>query len=138
MQFYAPVYTRLPLSDKPVILVVDDDGPILALMRNLLREFGFHAVTVTDGEMALDAAQRQRPSLVLLDRHMPGMSGDEVVRQLRALPGFDRLPILILSGEPLSREELATLGADGSVQKPFDIKVLIDNIRRHLETGRQL
>jgi len=120
------------VSDKPVILVVDDDGPILALMRNLLKEFGFQAVTATDGARAIEAASQQRPSLVLLDKNMPGMSGDEVIQTLRARPGFDRLPILILSGEPVSRDELAALHADGAVLKPFDVTALIQEIRRHL------
>src|SRR5207245_2335999 len=102
------------MNEKPVILVVDDDGPILALMRNLLKEFGFQAITAESGPKAIDAARQQRPSLVLLDKNMPGMTGDEVIRTLRGEPGCDKLPILILSGERLTRAELAQLGADGA------------------------
>jgi two-component system, OmpR family, response regulator len=126
------------MSEKPVILVVDDDGPILLLMRNLLKEFGFQAVTAATGEEAIRAARRQRPALVLLDKNMPGMSGDEVIRTLRAEPGLDRLPILILSGEPLTRTELTSLGAEGAVQKPFDVPVLIEQIRQYVDKGRPL
>ena len=60
---------------------------------------------------------------------MPGMTGDEVIRALRNEPGFDGLPILILSGEPVSRPELADLGADGAVLKPFDVTELIAQLR---------
>ena len=120
------------MDEKPVILVVDDDGPILVLMRNLLKEFGFHAVTAETGSKAIDLAREQRPALVLLDKNMPGMTGDEVIRGLRDQPGFDKLPILILSGERLTREDLALLGADGAVQKPFDIMRLIDQIRQYV------
>lgn len=120
------------MSEKPVILVVDDDGPILALMRNVLKEFGFHAVTAETGIKAIEAARRHRPALVLLDRNMPGMTGDEVIRTLRGEPGLDKLPILILSGERLSRSELAELGADGAVQKPFDVVMLIEQIRSYV------
>lgn len=128
----------MPLSDQPVILVVDDDEPILALMRNLLKEFDFRAVTAHDGVQALAAVQQQRPALVLLDKNMPGMSGGEIIRALRSQPGLDRLPILMLTGERLSRSELRSLGADGAILKPFDIPVLLEEIRRHLPTGRPL
>lgn len=117
------------MPQKPVILVVDDDAPILLLMRSLLREFGFEAMTAATGEKALEAARSQWPSLVLLDRNMPGMRGDEVIQALRREPRESRLPILILSGEPISRSELQNLDADGAVQKPFDVHALIAQIR---------
>jgi CheY-like chemotaxis protein len=120
------------MDEKPVILVVDDDGPILTLMRNLLKEFGFQAVTAGTGREAIDVAREQRPALVLLDKNMPGMTGDQVIRGLRGEPGFDKLPILILSGERLTRDDLAKLGADGAVQKPFDVTLLIDQIRKYV------
>jgi CheY-like chemotaxis protein len=107
------------MTSKPIILVVDDDLPILVLMRNLLREFGFEAVTAESGAEAL----------VLIDKNMPGMSGEDVIRALRAEPGFDGLPILILSGEPVSKSDLQALGADGAVLKPFDIRELIAQLR---------
>ncbi|HEY8131862.1 MAG TPA: response regulator [Thermoanaerobaculia bacterium] len=120
------------MSEKPVILVVDDDGPILALMRNVLKEFGFHAVTAETGTDAIAAAREHRPALVLLDKNMPGMTGGEVIRSLRGEPGLDKLPILILSGEQLSRADLAALGADGAVQKPFDVLALVEQIRNYV------
>lgn len=124
--------------DKPIILVVDDDGPILALMRNLLKEFGFHPVTADDGAQAITTAQQQRPAVVLLDKNMPGMDGAEVIRALRGTPGLEHVPILMLSGERLTRSELEDLGADDAILKPFDIPVLIEQIRRHLPVSGPL
>lgn len=123
------------MSDKPVILVVDDDGPILLLMRNLLREYGFEALTAADGVQAIATARAHHPALALLDRNMPGMRGDDVIRALRAEPGLEQLPILILSGEPLTSADLAELQANGAVQKPFDIPELIRRIRQHVDGG---
>ena len=117
------------MTSKPIILVVDDDLPILALMRTLLREFGFEAVTAQSGEQAIAEARARRPAAVLIDRNMPGMSGDELIRALRSEPGFDALPILIISGQSVSPAELATLGADGAILKPFDITALIAQLR---------
>ena len=125
------------MNEPTTILVVDDDAPILALMKNLLREFGFKAITASTGEEAINEARRNRPALVLLDKNMPEMSGDEVIRLLRAEPGLAPVPILILSGEPISKSELKALGADGAVQKPFDIPALIAQIRGHLGTDRE-
>ena len=120
------------MADKPVILVVDDDAPILLLMRNLLREYGFETVTASNGVQAIAAAREQHPALALLDKNMPGMTGEEVIRALRSEPGLEQLPILILSGEPVTRAQLAELAANGAVQKPFDIPDLIGRIREHV------
>jgi two-component system, OmpR family, phosphate regulon response regulator PhoB len=117
------------MTPKPIILVVDDDLPILALMRSLLREFGFEAVTAESGREAIDAVRKRRPSAALIDKNMPGMTGAELIRALRNEPDFDGLPILILSGEPVTPTELKALGADGAVLKPFDIQALIAQLR---------
>ena len=117
------------MNEKPVILVVDDDGPILALMRNLLKEFGFQAVTADSGSKAIEAAREHPPALVLLDKNMPGMSGEDIIRTLRAEPGSKDLPVLILSGERMSRTDVSQLGANAAVQKPFDVMSLIEQIR---------
>ena len=123
------------MSERPLILVVDDDPPILLLMKNLLREFGFDPVTAASGQQAIDEARERRPDLILLDRNMPGMSGDEVLRTMRARPELGSVPVLILSGEPMAPDEIATLGATGAVLKPFDVPALIATIRNHVHNG---
>jgi CheY-like chemotaxis protein len=123
------------MPNKPTILVVDDDAPIVILMRSLLREFGFDPVTATSGAEAIEIARAHPPALVLLDKNMPGMSGVDVVRALRADQAFERLPILILSGEPMSAAELAEMGANGAVMKPFDVTALVEEIRKHVVSG---
>ncbi len=123
-----------PIS-RPIVLVVDDDAPILLLMRNLLREFGFEPVAARNGEEAIAEARKQTPDLILLDRNMPGMSGDEVVRAMRSDEGLSEVPILILSGEPLDPDEIRRLGATGHVLKPFDVPSLVETIRAHVSTS---
>lgn len=123
------------MTEKPVILVVDDDAPILLLMRHLLREFGFETITAASGDDAIRQARKERPSLMLLDKNMPGMSGIDVIRKLRGDEGFETMPILILSGEPVTKSELAALGANDAVMKPFDVPALIRQIRSHLDSN---
>ena len=102
---------------KPVILVVDDDVPIQILMQSLLREFGFEPVTAGSGDQALEVVRGGlRPDLVLLDMNMPGMSGVDALRALRA--ELDSVPIVILSGEPIAPSEIAALGATGAARSP--------------------
>ena len=124
-------------NSKPVILVVDDDVPIQVLMMSLLKEFGFHPVTAGSGAEALGAIRGGlRPDLVLLDLNMPGMSGADTMRALRAeLP---QSPIVILSGERLSPAELQQLGATAGVQKPFDVAELVTQIRGYVGADQRL
>ena len=119
------------MSTRPRILVVDDDAPILVLMKNLLNEFGFEPIVVPSGSQAIEAARSTPPDLMLIDRTMPGMSGDDVVKALRSDSGV-RFPILILSGEPLDAGELKRIGVDGAVLKPFDVTALVEEIRARL------
>jgi DNA-binding response OmpR family regulator len=123
------------MTSRPIILVVDDDAPILLLMRNLLREFGFEPVAAGSGEQAIAEAQKRTPDLILLDRNMPGMTGDEVVRELRSREDLSAVPILILSGEPIAPEEIARMGATGAVLKPFDVSALVETIRGHVSAN---
>lgn len=122
------------MQSKPVILVVDDDLPILTLMKNILREFGFDARTASTGAEAVKAAREIRPDLILLDMKMPGMSGKETIEAIRET-GASGVPILILSGEPVPPAETARLGVAGAVQKPFDVMGLIEQIRAHVSPG---
>lgn len=120
---------------KPVILVVDDDVPIQVLMQNLLREFGFQPETAGSGDKALEVIRGGlRPDLVLLDLNMPGMSGADAMRALRA--ELADVPIVILSGEPVPPKELQALGAAGAVQKPFDVVELVTQIRGYVTAVR--
>lgn len=123
------------MQSKPVILVVDDDLPILMLMKNILREFGFDARIASTGADAVQAARETRPDLILLDMKMPGMSGQEVMEAIRET-GAGGVPILILSGEPIPPAETARLGVVGAVQKPFDVMGLIEQIRVHVAAAR--
>ncbi|MBV8519568.1 MAG: response regulator [Acidobacteria bacterium] len=119
------------MAERPTVLVVDDDAPILLLMRNLLREFGFEARAAASGPEAIASVRAQSPDIILLDRNMPGMSGDEVLHALRA-DGLDGVPVLMLSGEPIEPDELRAIGATAAVLKPFDVPSLVETIRAHI------
>ena len=103
------------------ILIVDDDPLIRELISSLIEDAGYSTTQADSGEAALVAAATLRPALVLLDVHLPGVSGYEVCRQLKERFG-PRLPVIFLSGqrtEPHDRVAGLLIGADDYVVKPF-------------------
>ena len=85
-----------PLTDRP-ILVVDDDAKIVRLVRTYLERDGFSVVTASDGPGALDAIERHRPALVVLDLMLPELDGRAVIRAVRRDDEAAATPILIIS-----------------------------------------
>ncbi|MGA7615526.1 MAG: response regulator [Thermoanaerobaculia bacterium] len=123
------------MSSKRTILVVDDDQPILLLMENLLREFGFSARTASCGEDAIEAARQEIPAAILLDMNMPGMCGEDVIAEFRKDPSLAGVPVIILSGEKMSESEVKAFDAYAAVQKPFELSELIRIIRESVDAS---
>jgi DNA-binding response OmpR family regulator len=110
------------------ILVVDDERAMVGMVAALLGEDGYEVVTAYDGEAALKRHADESPDLVILDRGLPKLSGDEVCRRIRATSST---PILMLTGEKGSdeRARLLDLGADDYLEKPFSKKELSARVR---------
>jgi DNA-binding response OmpR family regulator len=120
---------------KARILVIDDDQPILGMMRNILKEYGFEPATAATAREALELARDEAPDLVLVDLSMPTMSGAELIREFRLQNGLAAVPILVLSGHAHLASEAEQLDADGWIQKPFDLQHLIRTIEAHLTSS---
>ncbi|TME74524.1 MAG: response regulator transcription factor [Chloroflexi bacterium] len=110
------------------ILVVDDERAMVGMVAALLGEDGYEVVTAYDGEAALRRHAEESPDLIILDRGLPKLSGDEVCRRIRAMSST---PILMLTGEKGSdeRARLLDLGADDYLEKPFSKKELSARVR---------
>ena len=115
-------------TDKPIILVVDDEPQIRRVMSVSLPARGYVVRTASDGEQALDEIRKQAPDLVVLDLVMPGMGGLEVCRRVRE---FSSVPIIVLSAKGSESDKIAALdmGADDYVTKPFSLDELLARIR---------
>ena len=113
------------------ILVVDDEPQILRSLRTTLASHGYDVQTAATGEEALAAVDGRLPDLVVLDLVLPGLSGLEVCRHLRARSS---LPILVLSARGDERDKVAALdlGADDYLTKPFGVNELLARIRAAL------
>lgn len=121
---------QLP-SGSDVVLVVDDEPHIVALVAYHLAKSGYRVVTATTGPDALDRARRERPSLVILDLMLPGMSGFEVLQKLRVDPGTNDVPVLMLTArrDEHDRIEGLSLGADDYLTKPFSPQELVLRVK---------
>lgn len=117
------------------VLIVEDDGDILQLLRFTLEAAGFVVVTASTGRAALEIAERQIPSLVLLDLMLPGMGGLDVCRELKRMPATGAVPVIMLTarGEEVDRIVGLELGADDYVTKPFSPRELVLRIRAVLK-----
>jgi two-component system, NarL family, nitrate/nitrite response regulator NarL len=114
------------------ILVVDDDQAALDDISNLLDDAGLETRQAASGEEALAVARERRPQVVLLEVRLPGVSGYEVLRELRRRFG-EKLPVMFVSGERVEAFDRVAglmLGADDYLAKPFAPDELIARVRR--------
>jgi len=116
------------------ILVVDDEPVVLEALEALLRQEGHQVLTAQDGEAALQQAEADRLDIILLDLHLPGLSGFEVVSRLRQIPELAAVPVIAFSGKFVSPEErsLLTQQAVQFVGKysPVSLNRLLDDLRQ--------
>jgi DNA-binding response OmpR family regulator len=110
------------------VLVVDDEPPIIELVRGYLEREGWEVASAADGPAALATARATRPDVVILDVMLPGLDGIEVCRQLRT---FSDAYVLMLTarGEEVDRVVGLTIGADDYLVKPFSPRELVARIK---------
>src|SRR5271167_5211043 len=116
---------------KPLVLIVEDEAPLVTLLRYNLEKEGFAVCSAGDGEEALLQIAENKPDAVLLDWMLPLVSGLEVCRQIRRAPSSRSLPIILLTarGEEADRVRGLDSGADDYVVKPFSPSELVARLR---------
>ncbi len=125
-------------SDRPVVLVVDDDRGTRLLLRRLLEQEGYGVAEADDGRQALDAFARLRPDIVLMDGNMPVMDGFAAAAQLRTCAGGEQTPILMITSldDNKSVDRAFAVGASDYVTKPLHLAVLRQRMRQLLQARR--
>ena len=118
------------------VLIVEDEESLADPLAFLLRKEGFEAAVVTDGPSALAEFDRSGADIVLLDLMLPGMSGTEVCKQLRARSG---VPVIMVTARDSELDKVLglELGADDYVTKPYSARELIARIRAVLRRGAE-
>ena len=116
---------------KPMVLIVEDEAPLVTLLRYNLEKEGFAVCSAGDGEEALLQIAENKPDAVLLDWMLPLVSGLEVCRQIRRSPASRALPIILLTarGEEADRVRGLDSGADDYIVKPFSPSELVARLR---------
>jgi two-component system, OmpR family, KDP operon response regulator KdpE len=115
----------------PKILIVDDEPSLLATMAPLLRSRGYDVLTAMSGRAALEAVERDKPDMIVLDLGLPDLDGIEVCRAIRERSAT---PIVVLSARGAEADKVRALdtGADDYVTKPFGVEELTARIRAAL------
>ena len=123
----------------PRVIVAEDDVEMAHVLSFLLQREGYEVEVVRDGKAAIDRTRSGPPvDLVLLDVMMPYISGLQVVRELRAAPGWEGVPVIIVSGKSSETDVVAAMeaGANDYVTKPFRPRELIARARGQIARHR--
>ncbi len=128
------------IETTPRVLVVEDEPDIAALIAYQLTREGFRVETIGNGTEALVAIDKEAPDLVVLDRMLPGLSGDEVIQRLRDDPETLSIPVLMLTAkrEQEDRIEGLELGADDYLTKPFSPRELVLRVQAVLRRAQDV
>ncbi len=115
-------------AEKKTVLFVDDEKMILEVGSLMLQRLGYNVLTTSDGQEAIEIFKNNKVAFVILDMRMPGMNGDEVCLQMKKIR--PKIKILLASGYVgfYSEDYLISIGFDGFLKKPYDLKQLTEKI----------
>jgi len=118
-------------SDNKRALIVEDSRTIASIVKHYLQLQGFEVLVAADGVVGLETARRAHPRVIVTDLNMPGMSGLEMVRALRADAGTRDIAILMLTSDesPETEQQAMAAGADAYILKPVDPQSLAARVR---------
>lgn len=118
------------------VLIADDEAAILSVLSYKLSETGLDVITANDGVEALALAQSELPDLLIIDFHMPGLSGLEVCLQLRADAGTAGIRTIMLTacGMDIEPTDLEKAGIDLLMSKPFSPREVLCRVQEFLES----
>jgi CheY-like chemotaxis protein len=115
-----------------LVLVVDDDAGLQETLQAALEFEDYEVVVAEDGLVALEKLSAVTPDLILLDIMMPRMDGYAFAKELQRRGLRASIPVVILTADGRARQKAAQIGADGYIEKPFDIPDFLDEVARHI------
>jgi len=122
-----------------LVLIVEDNEKNMKLARDILQAKGFKTVEAVTGEEGVKLAKEKKPDLVLMDIQLPGISGIDAFKQLRADVNTARIPVIALTASvtPTDRSQITAAGFDAFVSKPINLKEFVATVKRLLEGAKK-
>ena len=113
-----------------LILIVEDNPQNQKLARDVLQLKGYRVLVAETAEAGIPLAHKEKPDLVLMDIHLPGMNGIEALARLRGDAGTKAIPVFAFTASvmPQDRREITSAGFDGFVSKPINVKEFLETI----------
>jgi len=113
------------------ILIVEDNEKNLKLVRDVLQAKGYATLEAGTAEEGLVLARERRPGLILMDIHLPGMSGIEALKALRAEAATSSIPVIAITASVMkeSVREVMAAGFNAFIEKPIDVRGFLDKVR---------
>jgi two-component system cell cycle response regulator DivK len=118
-----------------LILIVEDNAKNLKLVRDVLQAKGYETLDAGTAEDGLRLARERAPNLILMDIQLPGMSGIDAIKALRAEPATAGIPVIAITASVMvqDRKEIVSAGFDGFIEKPFNLRNFMDIIQKTLQ-----
>jgi two-component system cell cycle response regulator DivK len=125
------------MTAQSTILYIEDNEYNRKIVRQLVTRTTYRLIEANDGESGVEIAQKELPSLILMDVQLPRMSGLDATRMLKSDPRTSAIPIIVITSFALSgdREKAAAAGADSYLAKPYSPRELLALVRQYLPEG---
>jgi two-component system, cell cycle response regulator DivK len=122
-----------------LILIVEDNPKNLKLVRDVLQVRGYRTIEAGTGEEGVQMARERHPALVLMDIQLPGISGVEAFRQLRADTTTRAIPVIAVTASVMAqeRQKVMAAGFEGFQGKPISVRELLETVRQILDKSAQ-
>lgn len=124
----------MPAPQTRTVLVIDDDPDVCEILSLRLESFGYQMISARDGQEGIQKAKVLKPDVIFLDYAMPGQTGFDVLRQLKASGDSDlkKIPVVMLTGQEEHEKMCLEAGAVGYITKPFDLFHLKETLWKFL------
>jgi two-component system, cell cycle response regulator DivK len=121
-----------------LILIVEDNEKNLKLVRDVLQVKGYETLEAGTAEKGLRLARERAPGLILMDIQLPGMSGIEALKALRAEPATAAIPVVAITASVMQqdRQQIMRAGFNSFIEKPINLRGLLDTVQQALEGAK--
>lgn len=120
------------MSLKQKILIVDDNEDIVLMLKTMLTIKGYKANVKTDVQKLEKYILKTNPDLIIMDMLLSGADGRLICSNLKSIPEFASIPILMISAHPAAKEDCLNSGADHFLAKPFDMKIFLKAVQESI------